>query len=99
MAIALLGGSQVVVLDEPTSGVDPVSRRALWAVLQAAKAGRTLLLTTHFMDEADLLSDRVAIMNAGELACFGTGLELKEKFSDGYTLTLMTAVDKKVSEI
>lgn len=67
VAIALLGGSRVVLLDEPSSGVDPVSRRALWSVLLRVKPGRAMLLTTHFMDEADLLSDRIAIMSEGSL--------------------------------
>lgn len=54
-AVALIGGSKVVFLDEPTSGMDPYSRRSTWQVLQNAREGRVLILTTHFMDEADLL--------------------------------------------
>ena len=61
VAIALLAGSQVVILDEPSAGVDVQSRRALWTVLAAHKKGRAMLLTTHFMDEADLLADEVGI--------------------------------------
>ena len=61
VAIALLAGSQVVILDEPSAGVDVQSRRALWAMLAAHKKGRAMLLTTHFMDEADLLADEVGI--------------------------------------
>ena len=57
---------RVVVLDEPTAGVDPYSRRAIWELLIKYKAGRTIILTTHFMDEADLLGDRIAIINCGK---------------------------------
>ena len=60
----LLG--RVVVLDEPTAGVDPYSRRSIWDLLTKYKAGRTIILTTHFMDEADLLGDRIAIINCGK---------------------------------
>ncbi|CAK7303304.1 Phospholipid-transporting ATPase ABCA3 [Vulpes lagopus] len=63
--IALIGGSKVVILDEPTSGMDPVSRRFTWNVLQQYKHDRTILLTTHHMDEADVLGDRIAIMCVG----------------------------------
>lgn len=69
--------------DEPTSGVDPASRRALWAILAAAKSGRALLLTTHFMDEADLLSDAVAILAGGRLRALGPALRLKQRYSSG----------------
>ena len=57
---------RVVVLDEPTAGVDPYSRRAIWDLLIKYKSERTIILTTHFMDEADLLGDRIAIINCGK---------------------------------
>ena len=72
-----------LIADEPTSGVDPASRRALWAVLAKYKKGRAMLLTTHFMDEADLLSDSIAIMAGGRLRCWGTPLILKQTYSSG----------------
>jgi ABC-type multidrug transport system ATPase subunit len=65
VALALVGGSKVVILDEPTSGMDPYSRRATWQLLQKAREGRVIILTTHFMDEADVLGDRIAFMRAG----------------------------------
>lgn len=71
---------QVVMLDEPTSGMDPSARRATWDLLHDEKRGRTILLTTHFMDEADLLGDRIAIMAGGELQCCGSPLFLKKKY-------------------
>lgn len=73
---------QVVMLDEPTSGMDPSARRATWDLLQGEKRGRTILLTTHFMDEADLLGDRIAIMAGGELQCCGSPLFLKNKYGE-----------------
>jgi ATP-binding cassette subfamily A (ABC1) protein 3 len=89
LAIALIGGSNVVVLDEPTSGMDPYSRRSTWDLIKAAKDGTVVLLTTHFMDEADILADRIAIMNGGRLTCVGSSLFLKQQFGVGYTLTVL----------
>lgn len=90
-AIALCGGSMVVLCDEPTSGMDPVARRELWNVLQSEKIGRTILLTTHFMDEADILGDRIVIMAEGEFKCGGTAFFLKKRFGEGYRLTCVKA--------
>ncbi len=87
VAIALLGGSKVVVLDEPTSGMDPYSRRSTWQMLQKAREGRIVLLTTHFMDEADVLADRIAIMADGRVRCVGSPVFLKRAFNVGYVLT------------
>lgn len=70
------------MLDEPTAGMDAVSRRAIWDLLQQQKRTRTILLTTHFMDEADLLGDRIAIMAKGELQCCGSSLFLKQKYGE-----------------
>lgn len=89
VALAFIGGSEVVVLDEPTSGMDPFSRRSTWGVLQRQRKGRVILLTTHFMDEADTLGDRIAIMAEGELQCMGSSLFLKGLYGVGYTLTVM----------
>uniref|UniRef100_A0A8C0WB37 ABC transporter domain-containing protein n=1 Tax=Castor canadensis TaxID=51338 RepID=A0A8C0WB37_CASCN len=80
IGIALIAGSKLLILDEPTSGMDAISRRAIWDLLQQQKSDRTILLTTHFMDEADLLGDRIAIMAKGELQCCGSSLFLKQKY-------------------
>ena len=73
LACAFIGNPSIVFLDEPTSGMDPYSRRFIWEVIRKrAQTGKTIMLTTHFMDEADLLCDRVAIMSAGSLACVGS---------------------------
>merc|ERR1719330_1526765 len=86
--IALIGGSKVVFLDEPSSGVDPFSRRELWDCLQSKKVDRTLIMTTHFMDEAEALGDRIGIMAAGQIKCVGSALFLKAQYGVGYTLTI-----------
>lgn len=86
VVIALCGQSKVVFLDEPTSGMDPGARRTLWDILLAEKKDRTILLTTHFMDEADVLSDRIAILTNGELKCAGSTFFLKKRFGTGYHL-------------
>jgi len=88
VAIALIGGSKIVFLDEPTSGMDPWSRRSTWSLLEKAKKDRVIVLTTHFMDEADLLGDRIAILSAGNLRCCGSSLWLKSRYGLGYNLTV-----------
>lgn len=88
VAIALTGDPAVIILDEPTSGLDPSSRRQLWDLLERRKSGRVILLTTHFMDEADTLGDRIAIMSQGKLQVAGSSLFLKSKFGVGYHLTV-----------
>ncbi|XP_064415233.1 phospholipid-transporting ATPase ABCA3 isoform X1 [Latimeria chalumnae] len=99
IGIAFIGDSKVVMLDEPTSGMDPVARRATWDLLQQQKSGRTILLTTHFMDEADLLGDRVAIMAKGELQCCGSSLFLKNVYGAGYHMVIVKEPNCSVSEI
>ena len=88
VAIAFLGDPALVLLDEPTAGMDPASRRRVWDIIQQAKPGRTMLITSHFLDECELLGDRVAIMRHGELYCSGSSLFLKHYFQLRYTLTL-----------
>jgi ATP-binding cassette, subfamily A (ABC1), member 3 len=88
VAIAFSGGSQVVILDEPTSGMDPFSRRFTWNVIRQYRQDRCIILTTHFMDEADILGDRIAIMAEGSLRCAGSSLFLKKKYGVGYQLTI-----------
>eukprot|EP00299_Pterocystis_sp_00344_P002494 c12818_g1_i1.p1 GENE.c12818_g1_i1~~c12818_g1_i1.p1 ORF type:complete len:1215 (-),score=255.25 c12818_g1_i1:43-3321(-) len=88
VAIALIGDSKVVFLDEPTSGMDPYSRRFTWEVLRKNRPGRIMILTTHFMDEADLLGDRIGIMGQGQLRCCGSSLFLKNRYGQGYNLTI-----------
>ncbi|XP_018414710.1 PREDICTED: retinal-specific ATP-binding cassette transporter [Nanorana parkeri] len=89
VAMAFVGESKVVVLDEPTSGVDPYSRRSIWDLLLKYRSGKTIILSTHHMDEADLLGDRIAIISQGKLYCSGSPLFLKNCFGTGFYLTLV----------
>lgn len=77
VACALVGDPELLFLDEPTTGLDPQSRRQLWDILRAFRAqGRTILLTTHYMDEAERLCDRVAVVDHGKVIALGTPAEL-----------------------
>jgi ABC-2 type transport system ATP-binding protein len=79
-SVALLHEPRVVFLDEPTSGVDPITRRQFWeSIYEAAAAGTTVLVTTHYMDEAEYC-DRISIMVAGRIGAMGTPAELKQAF-------------------
>lgn len=89
VCIALCGGSKFVLLDEPTSGMDLGARRNLWDMLKSYKRDRIVILTTHYMDEADVLGDRIGIMAKGQLMCLGSSLFLKNRFGAGYKLTMV----------
>ncbi|CAI9112245.1 OLC1v1012664C1 [Oldenlandia corymbosa var. corymbosa] len=93
LAIALIGDPKLVILDEPTTGMDPISRRRVWDVIENAKHGRSIILTTHSMVEADILSDRIGIMAKGRLRCIGTSTMLKSKFGAGYAAKVSFAKD------
>ena len=100
--MALIGNAQVILLDEPTSGevfffkfnektigLDPISRRFIWDILKKIKAQhKTILLTTHHLDEADYLSDRIAIMAKGKLLILGSSEFIKKNFGVGYKFSL-----------
>ena len=94
LAMAFCGGSKVVILDEPTSGMDPFSRRFTWNLIRQYRQNRTIILTTHFMEEADILGDKIVIMAEGKVRCCGSSLFLKQKYGVGYQLT----VEKKKSQ-
>ncbi|HQF54899.1 MAG TPA: ABC transporter ATP-binding protein [Fibrobacteria bacterium] len=80
LACAIAGGPRILILDEPTTGVDPAARRQIWDILKALRAqGATLLLTTHFMDEAEFLCDRVVLLEHGRILEQGTVPELLER--------------------
>ena len=88
IAIALIGDSKIVILDEPTSGLDVSARRQLWDILKTLRENRIVILTTHYMQEADMLADRIVIMNEGRIMCSGTSHFLKNRFGVGYYLTI-----------
>jgi len=89
LALAIIGGSSIIFLDEPTSGMDPSSRRMIWDIIkQLREDGKTILLTTHHLDEADELADRLAIMSKGKLFALGSSEFIKKKFGVGYHLVI-----------
>ncbi|CAG0901360.1 unnamed protein product [Darwinula stevensoni] len=90
---------QVVILDEPTSGLDREARRIICDILQEEKRDRTILLTTHDMEEADVLGDRIAIMAHGRLQCFGSSMFLKKHYGSGYTLKVTRTPDFQEQEV
>lgn len=82
LALALSGNPDVLFLDEPTTGLDVESRRGLWRLISELKgAGRTILLTTHYLEEADQLADRIVVLREGKIVADGTPAEIKEKAS------------------
>ncbi|XP_037035767.1 ATP-binding cassette sub-family A member 3 isoform X2 [Bradysia coprophila] len=87
---AIVGNTQIAILDEPSSGLDPESRRQLWTILLDLRKDHTILLTTHYMEEAETLADKIFIIAYGEPLCSGTSIELKKKYSVGYILKLLT---------
>jgi ABC-type multidrug transport system ATPase subunit len=89
VANALIGECKIVFLDEPTSGMDPFSRRALWNLIKEYQPGRCIVFTTHYMDEADILGDSVAVLSHGSLRVSGSPLFLKRRFGCGYTLSIL----------
>ena len=89
VCIALCGNSKFVLLDEPTAGMDLGARRNLWDMLKSYKKDRIIILTTHYMDEADVLGDRIGIMCKGTLQCIGSSLFLKNRFGVGYKITFV----------
>lgn len=90
-AIAFIGKPKTVILDEPTSGMDPAARRYLWNVIKRARdQGTTIILTTHSMEEAEALCTRLAIMVNGKFDCLGNIQHLKNKYGKGYTLIVKT---------
>ena len=95
-AISLIANPAVVFLDEPTTGLDPETKRHMWSLIDAAKPGRSIVLTTHSMEEADALSDRIGIMAYGSLRCIGSSLHLKAKFGTGHKVDLVMEDGKAI---
>ncbi|XP_003388395.2 PREDICTED: ATP-binding cassette sub-family A member 1-like [Amphimedon queenslandica] len=88
-AVALVGDPPIVLLDEPTTGMDPATRRYLWNVLiEVIRNGRSVILTSHSMEECEALCTRLAIMVNGRFKCLGSIQHLKSKFGHGYTLQI-----------
>uniref|UniRef100_A0A8D0BDH6 ABC transporter domain-containing protein n=1 Tax=Salvator merianae TaxID=96440 RepID=A0A8D0BDH6_SALMN len=86
VGLAVLGDPKVLLLDEPTAGMDPCSRHTVWNFLKNRKASGVIVFSTHFMDEADVMADRKAVISQGLLKCLGSSLFLKTKWGIGYRL-------------
>ena len=87
MAMALLGGTEILYFDEPTSAMDPGSRRVIWQIIkQLRQEGKTIILTTHYLEEADELADRIGVMSNGNLFAVGSPNYIKKEFGVGYHL-------------
>ncbi|KAF9407456.1 ATP-binding cassette sub- A member 1 [Podila epigama] len=90
MVISTLGDPKIIFLDEPTTGMDPTNRRHVWSFIEKFKQGRIIILTTHSMEEADILGDRICVMAHGRLRAIGNSIHLKNKFGAGYRISIMT---------
>jgi ABC-type multidrug transport system ATPase subunit len=88
LAIALIGNPSLVLLDEPSTGMDPVARRQMWLTIERTAATRSVVLTTHSMEECEALCDRVVVMVKGQFRCLGSIQHLKSRFGEGYTVEL-----------
>ncbi|CAD5325146.1 unnamed protein product [Arabidopsis thaliana] len=91
VAISLIGSPKVVYMDEPSTGLDPASRRSLWTAIKGAKKHTAIILTTHSMEEAEFLCDRLGIFVDGRLQCVGNPKELKARYGGSYVLTMTTS--------
>ncbi|TGJ84080.1 hypothetical protein E0Z10_g4677 [Xylaria hypoxylon] len=93
LACMLVGGSSICFADEITSGLDPLSRRVIWEVIKRERARRTMVLTTHFLDESEVLADHIVIVTLGKMKCQGTPAELKNKYGGGYRVHIPKTED------
>ncbi|KAF6155708.1 hypothetical protein GIB67_007145 [Kingdonia uniflora] len=91
VAISLIGDPKVVYMDEPSTGLDPASRSNLWSVVKCAKKDRAIILTTHSMEEAEVLCDRLGIFVDGSFQCIGNPKELKARYGGCYVFTVTTS--------
>ncbi|KAK4069218.1 hypothetical protein Trihar35433_5797 [Trichoderma harzianum] len=89
LGMMLVGGSSVCCVDEVSSGIDPLSRRKIWDLLLKERGSRTIIMTTHFLDEADLLADNIAILSKGTLRAEGSSAQLKDTFGAGYRIHVL----------
>ena len=84
VGVALIGEPQIVFLDEPSTGVDPFSRRLMWTLIASTMKGRSVILTSHMMEEVQALCQRICILSKGRMQCLGSAQQLIERYGDGY---------------
>ncbi|ORX42706.1 hypothetical protein BCR36DRAFT_337073 [Piromyces finnis] len=99
ISLALIGNPKYVFLDEPTTGLDPLSRRKIWNLLLKVKKDRVIFITTHYMDEADIIADRKLILNRGTIRCLGSSIYLKNHFKMKYSLEVETHHFEKIDKL
>jgi len=101
IAISMVSKPKIVFLDEPTTGLDPETRRQLWNILQECKKvnDRAMVLTTHSMEEADVLCNRIAIVNEGVVRCIGSQNRLRMLYGGGYHLFINCHSQKSLNEV
>ncbi|KAJ3113665.1 ATP-binding cassette sub- A member 1 [Physocladia obscura] len=98
LVIATIGNPKVIFMDEPTTGMDPVNRRHVWTFIEKFKKNRVIILTTHSMEEADVLGDRIAIMAHGQLSAIGNSISLKNKYGAGYRISVITSNPEEMKQ-
>jgi ABC-type multidrug transport system ATPase subunit len=96
VGMALIGNPKIVFLDEPSTGMDPKSRRFMWELISSTMKGRSVILTTHSMEEAEAICGRIGIMVGGRLRCLGSAQHLKQRYGNGYQLDCNLNDEKNV---
>ena len=99
IAISLVSEPQIIFLDEPSTGLDPENRRQLWDILANLKGKRAMVLTTHSMEEADVLCNRIAVVNDGILRCVAPQVRLKTLYGGGYHLKINCVKDFYIKQL
>lgn len=102
LGMALIGDPKVLLIDESSSGLDPLAKRKMWDLIEEAARHRSVILTTHSMQEAEALCTRVAIMVKGQFVCLGSVQHLKTKYLDGYSVDIFcssTATEEDVDNV
>lgn len=102
LGLALIGDPSVLLIDESSSGLDPLAKRKMWDLIEQAARSRSVILTTHSMQEAEALCTRVAIMVKGQFVCLGSVQHLKNKYMDGYSVDIFckgSASDDVVDQV
>ncbi|XP_075981213.1 phospholipid-transporting ATPase ABCA3-like [Anticarsia gemmatalis] len=99
VACTLVGGAQILVLDEPTSGMDIEARHRLWNLIMELRGAKTIVMSTSYLEEADALGDRIAILDKGHLRCHGSPTFLKETLDTGFNLIITLKTDTRMKEL
>ena len=89
IAMSIASESKILIMDEPTTGLDPLVREHIWTLIKSLKKGRCILLTTQHLEEAEELADKLALMETGKLVAQGTPDEIKKRFGVGYNLKIL----------